>query len=136
MTTTDMLGKDIEIDDDYDIIFTSNNDFKTNNYQQNLLQAIKNRLQTPMGFFERYPLYGSNLHTVLGLPRIDSTLIYARSMVYNCLLQEPRIKRIVSISCQFVDINLQKDALRINIMVESIIDTSPITNLVYDYFLV
>lgn len=136
VATNDVLGKDVEIDNDYDIIFTSSNDLKTNEYLDNISQAIKNRLQTPMGFFPRYPLYGSNLHNVIGLPRIDATLGYAQSVIYECLLQEPRIKNIVNIDCQFVDINLQKDALRINLTVEIISEESPVYNMVWDYFLV
>lgn len=135
VSANDVLGKDIELDTNYDIIFTSANDVKTNDYIKNVGQAIVNRLQTPMGFFERYPLYGSNLHAILGLPRIESTLRLAESVVYEALLQEPRIQSIKSINCQFVDITQQQDALRINLTVELISTESPIYNLVWDYFI-
>ena len=131
--TEDLLGVDIALDSDYNLIFNSNNAFTTTKGKNNLSQAIINRLLTPIESNEFYPRYGSYLHRINKKSMINSTLIYAKQVVYECLLQEPRISTIDNIECKFITIE-RKNYLNINIIVTPINSTEPF-NFVYDYFL-
>jgi len=123
------FGKDFQLNN-FDILFTSNNDLKINDYKDNLSQAIINRLMTKQGFFKNYPLYGSRLYTLAGKPRITATLIHARNLVYSCLLQEPRVQFIDKIDCEFLD----NTTIRIYIKITPINESNSF-NIVWDYFM-
>jgi phage baseplate assembly protein W len=131
--TEELMGVDIALDSSYNIIFNSNNAFNTISGLENLRQAIINRLITPVGTNPFYPLYGSYLHRIVGKGMVSATLIYARQVIYECLLQEPRISTIDEVNCEYV-IGVGERFLRIEITVTPIDETNPF-NFVYDYFL-
>lgn len=63
---------------------------------ENLSQAIINRLNTDLGFYDWcYTYYGSNLSTVYGLENNNNILEYLRVEIEATLRQDPRIKEII-----------------------------------------
>lgn len=125
----EMMGIDLKLDSD-DISFTSTNEFRLNTYEQNIAQAIINRLKTPKGFYASHPEYGSLLHQVIGMPSTDSTLIFAKQMIHWTLLQEPRIESIENITVKFKDLNTLDIFIKV-----VLINEIAAFNIVFDYFL-
>jgi phage baseplate assembly protein W len=124
-----MMGIDMKLGN-YDINFTSTNDVKLNTYEENISQAIINRLLTPKGFFTKHPNYGSYLYQVIGMPTTNATLIFAKHMIHWTLLQEPRVQSIEKITVKYTNV----DTLNIFIQVILIEEIAPF-NIVFSYFL-
>ncbi len=127
--TTEMMGVDIKTTND-DINFNVNNDLILSTISNNLSQAIINRLKTPRGFYSKHPEYGSYLYRVLGKPNIDATKLYARQVIYEALLQEPRVDSVEQIIITYTT----ETIMNIFIQVIAIDDVNPY-NIVFDYFL-
>jgi phage baseplate assembly protein W len=130
MADENMLGVDIKLSSE-DINFDIKNDVSINKPKDNLPQAVINRLKTPKGFYTLHPEYGSYLYRVLGKPKIDSTLIYARQVIHEALLQEPRIETIETVTTKYKD---NDNVMEIFIQVTTLEDINPY-NIVFDYFL-
>lgn len=100
----------------------------------NLGQAILCRLRTRKGELSDlgYPYYGSRLFELIGEPNNGRTRDLARLITQEALLQEPRIKEIVSIVIR----TSKEDPHRINIEVNVIPSgsVSPL-NIVYPFYL-
>lgn len=99
------IGKDLRLRFDQlgaDFCVTSEGDLDTVLDEDNLAQAIIARLTTEEG--ELYDVghadYGSRLHELIGEPNNERTRERIRSMVLDCLAQEPRIKEVVSIDAR------------------------------------
>lgn len=133
MTSKEMMGVDIDLNDNYNIIFNSNNAFAFSTSYHNLSQAIINRLLTPKGSNPFFPNYGSYLYRVNSKGVIESSKTYAQQVVYEALLQEPRISEINNIICDF-NINGSNVILKIDITITPIDSVEPF-NFVYDYFI-
>lgn len=108
----DIFGTDIKSDfsfTDGDLDLVSSTD--------NLGQAIINRLNTDLGFYDWcYTYYGSNLSTVYGLKNNDNVLEYIRVEIEATLRQDPRIKEIIC-NCRKGDpqtVCVELDILTIN----------------------
>ena len=94
MTDTEIYGTDYSSDG----FITSNGDIGLVTELENAEQAIRNRLLTRLG---TYPTiddeYGSNVHQALG-EKINSSLISElRVYIENCMLEEPRVYRILTL---------------------------------------
>ena len=94
MTDTEIYGTDYSSDG----FITSNGDIGLVTELANAEQAIRNRLLTRLG---TYPTiddeYGSNVHQALG-EKINSSLISElRVYIENCMLEEPRVYRILTL---------------------------------------
>lgn len=65
----------------------------------NLGQAILNRLRTRRGELAElgHPEYGSRLYELIGSPNDDRTRELVRVLTVESLLQEPRVRRVVSV---------------------------------------
>ena len=88
MATLNDLGCDI----DSQWTFNEKNDLLLTDGEDNLIQAINNRLNT---FYDRLDLmyddYGSFLHSYLGWKANDETLEFMKLEVETTLEQDPRI---------------------------------------------
>lgn len=72
-------------------------DLKLSKYDDNLIQAVTNRLNTNLDELELfYDDYGSVVTGFLGWRADDTTLHYIQTEVDNVLLKDPRIYRHVS----------------------------------------
>lgn len=131
--TEEMMGVDFSLDDNYNLIFNSNNAFTLIDGYENLRQAVINRLLTPLGSNPIFPRYGSYLYRVNSKQNTSSTLIYARQVVYESLLQEPRLESINNVECTFIEIDGSR-YLKIDLTVTPLGAENPY-NFVYDYFL-
>lgn len=93
------LGKDIRMEDG-DIIFANTQDFSISQYDDNLFQAISNRLNTNKPEYTNTE-YGSELYKTFGQPKNNLTLNRIRGIVFETLIQEPRIKSINEINVRY-----------------------------------
>jgi phage baseplate assembly protein W len=126
------LGKDIMVDlKNRDLRFGDSNDFMFTKWKDNIKQAMVIRLKTPLGFYSQHPNYGSRLFQVIGSPINDLTISFAKGVVFEALLSEPRIEKIKDIDIEY---NPYEKSLEINVKVELIEDMGYL-NLVFDYFL-
>jgi phage baseplate assembly protein W len=131
--TNEFLGKDIKLKDNQ-IQFSVNQDFNFITDEENLAQAISNRLKTIVG--EYYiSSYGSQLNNVLGEKRNELLRGQIIGYVSEVLNQEPRIQRIESINITFPENTFEdRELVEIDINVLPIESDTPL-NLIYPLFL-
>jgi phage baseplate assembly protein W len=99
----DPLGKDIKLKFDTigaDLIVNAKGDFETISEEDNLAQAIINRLATSKGELHDigHPDYGSRLFEVIGEINNKTTRQRIKAIVQECLDQESRIEKITRIN--------------------------------------
>lgn len=93
-----MFGRDIK--NNWNFI---NDDLEIVSDKLNLAQAIINRLNTDLGFYDWcYTQYGGNLSNVFGMKNNSNTLEYLRIEIESTLQQDPRI-RVVNANCSKED---------------------------------
>ena len=94
MTDTEIYGTNYSSDG----FITSNGDIGLVTELANAEQAIRNRLLTRLGTYPNIDTeYGSNVHQALG-EKINSSLISElRVYIENCMLEEPRVYRILTL---------------------------------------
>lgn len=93
-----MFGRDIK--NNWNFI---NGDLETVSDKLNLAQAIINRLNTDLGFYDWcYTQYGGNLSNVFGMKNNSNTLEYLRIEIESTVQQDPRI-RVVNANCSKED---------------------------------
>lgn len=93
-----MFGRDIK--NNWNFI---NGDLETVSDKLNLAQAIINRLNTDLGFYDWcYNQYGGNLSNVFGMKNNSNTLEYLRIEIESTVQQDPRI-RVVNANCSKED---------------------------------
>ena len=86
----DVYGTDIKSDFSF-----SNGDLNLVSNTDNIGQAIVNRLNTDLGFYDWcYSNYGGNLSNVYDMQNNDNALEYLRVEVESILHQDPRIKEL------------------------------------------
>jgi phage baseplate assembly protein W len=123
------LGKDIYLKENQ-IQFSTSQDFATVDDNNNLQQAIFNRLKTVLGEYFNVN-YGSRLNEVIGGNRGELLRGQIIGYVAEALNQEPRIQRIENIEVEYpTDYNI----VNINITVIPISSNIEL-NLVFPYFL-
>ncbi len=104
-------------------LFNYKNDLKLVDGSENLSQAILNRLFTRKGELENigHPEYGSRLFKLIGEPNNRRTKALCELYVRECLEEENRIKEIVDISIEDLDIqSANRNNLHINISVVAV----------------
>jgi phage baseplate assembly protein W len=126
------LGSDIQINfEENDIMFNNNNDFKVVSNEDNLKQAIINRLVTKKGDLITHKYYGSDLHLLIGRYSDDATLNTAGAYIYQALEDEYRIASVDSLTVDIRKIDDQQ-TLVIFLTVTST-DSDDSINLVVNY---
>jgi len=123
------LGRDIALDDTSDLKIGASDDYQLITTQDNLKQAMINRLRTAKGELQLNPNYGSRLHEVLGTNPTEDTLVLVKAHTREALLQEPRIETINSIAVTFRD-NQLKQEIDVEVNVTPIEINEPL-NLLY-----
>lgn len=126
------LGRDMALTDNGDVIISTADDFQRINFYENLRQAIKLRLQTPLGGLVLNPDYGSRLHEIIGQSATPDLLMLAKSHVKDALLQEPRIDQIITLTANWRD-NLM-NVIDINLVVQPIAGLVAL-NMIYSLFI-
>ena len=97
-----ILGSDITIDFfEADIVYDSDSDFKVISEEDNLSQAIKNRLLTKKGELYSHVNYGSNLYLLIGQTMDSYALNLAGSYIYDSLSYEERITSVNELNLDF-----------------------------------
>jgi len=135
ITNEQRLGIDIRIDSGQteDLLVGSSSDFKTVSGNDNLAQAIVNRLRTAVGELELHPNYGSRLPSLIGTNPDDFTLPLARQHIRESLQQEPRIKNTgTKVRANFTDAN--KTVINCEIKVVPI-DSEVAINIIWPFFI-
>ena len=85
-----VFGRDIK--DNWNIV---DGDLETVSNTSNLAQAIINRLNADLGFYDWcYTRYGGDLFSIFGMKNNVHTLEYLRIEIESILKQDPRIKDI------------------------------------------
>ena len=94
MNDTEIYGTDYSSDG----FITSNGDIGLVTELANAEQAIRNRLLTRLGTYPNIDTeYGSNVYQVVGEKRNPSLISELRVYVENCMLEEPRVYRILTL---------------------------------------
>jgi len=127
------LGRDIFLNSDNDLQINSNNDLTTVRYDNNLIQAIINRLRTQLGELPEHPDYGSRLNELIGTNPNELTLSTVKMYVKECLLQEPRIEEIIEIRPEF-RIGTNNQIIDVYIKIKPIKEYSEL-DLIYSLFI-
>ncbi len=125
------LGKDIEMKNN-DIIIDSNNDFSVISYQNNLAQALRNRLQTTLSEMILHQDYGSKLKLLIGSQQSETLKLEMRSDIEFTMLQEPRVKETLNIQVEFDE--QIKGRVVISLEVQPIDGIEPL-NMIYELFI-
>jgi phage baseplate assembly protein W len=81
----------------------------------NLYQAVRDRLLTPMGSLQLHPTYGSRLHTLIGKGGNQINQMLVKMMVAESLQYEQRIDH-----AQNIDVRFDRTSQTIYISVEII----------------
>lgn len=115
--TNDVLGKDIKLISN-DITFSNNQDFQIITGDQNLAQAIKNRLSTVMGEYVLTDDYGSKINRISGYPAAGYVESAVQGYLTEALNMESRIR-----DYEINDIVFKPDINKVTID----IDITPIT---------
>lgn len=94
MTDTEIYGADYSSEG----FITSDGDIGLVSELDNAEQAIRNRLLTRLGTYPTIDSdYGSEIHNVLGEKINSQTLSELRVYIENCMLEEPRVYRILNL---------------------------------------
>ena len=127
--SNEYLGKDIKIEDG-DIIFANQQDFAISSFENNLFQAIYNRLSTNKPEYSNIE-YGSELYKTFGQAQDDLTLNRIRGIVFETLMQEPRILSVDDINVRYDVETLNK--VLVDLTITPINSKVPL-NLIFPFF--
>jgi len=116
-----VIGKDLKLRFDLlgaDLTVTSDGDLDTVSNEDNLAQAIVTRLTTEEG--ELYDIghadYGSRLYELVGEVNNAATRERIKSVVLDCLANEPRIKEIGSVDVRAYSHDLHRVDIDITVL--------------------
>ena len=128
--TDEQYGRDMRLFED-DIRGDSSGDAEQIKFQKNVLDALRHRLLTDRGELLRHPNYGSRLSNLMGLNITPTNIELARLYVVECINQDPRVDKIVSVD---ITPDYANRALQIDVVFTTIVNHETL-NLVYNYFL-
>lgn len=133
ITGTELYGVDLQlVDGDLDLSPTGG--FKVVSSNENLLQAIINRLKTETGSLAYDASYGVDLNLIVGEKNSIIKQQLIKSLILTALKNEPRIASIDALS--IIPDNNRGDILYINIQITPIFSETPLgINLVYPFYL-
>jgi len=127
--SNEYLGKDIRMEDG-DITFANTQDFAISSFENNLFQAIYNRLSTNKPEYSNIE-YGSELYKTFGQAQDDLTLNRIRGIVFETLMQEPRILSVDDINVRYDVETLNK--VLVDLTITPINSKVPL-NLIFPFF--
>jgi phage baseplate assembly protein W len=97
---------------------------------ENFANAIWRRIMTPLGFYEEYPDYGCEIHSLRGLGFVPETLSMAEIFVTQSLVREPRVDKVIAVTVMPTDYR----ALSFYVSLRPIETPTPYV-MTFDYFL-
>jgi len=117
-----------------DLSVSRKGDLQVAEGRENLGQAIMHRMLTRRGELSDlgHPDYGSRLHELIGEPNNQGTRELVRLYAKECILQEPRVKDIVSLAVSVPPDNPHIVILDITVMP---IKSSVPMNVVFPFYL-
>ena len=97
------LGTDMKLDSTGQLVFegASGGDIDTISDLANLRQAIKGRLMTSFSQLSTQPEYGNQALLFVGHKYRSTFLITLRAALIDCVKQEPRVKKILSLNLYY-----------------------------------
>lgn len=97
------LGTDMKLDSTGQLVFEglSGGDIDTISDLDNLRQALKGRLMTSFSQLSTQPEYGNRALLLLGQKYRSTFLITLRASLIDCVKQEPRVKKILSLNLYY-----------------------------------
>ncbi|RLE69052.1 MAG: hypothetical protein DRJ34_01690, partial [Thermoprotei archaeon] len=110
------LGRDLKLRETElgaDLTISSEGDLMLIEGEENLGQAIINRLRTRVGELRDlgHPRYGSTLYEMIGQPNNDRTRSLVRMIVRETIMRDRRVKEIISLTIT----TSKRDLNRLNI---------------------
>ncbi|MCD1294334.1 hypothetical protein CUJ83_04890 [Methanocella sp. CWC-04] len=116
-----------------DLTASKKGDLEITRGRENLGQALMHRLLTRKGELASlgHPYYGSRLHELIGEPNNETTRELIRLYAKECIMEEPRVRDIVSLSVGMTD---YPGAVMLDITVVPIKSSVPM-NLVLPFYL-
>jgi len=133
----EVLGRDLRLRFDElgaDLAASPEGDLEIVSGELNLAQAIIARLMTEEG--ELYDIghadYGSRLHELVGEPNNERTRERVRTVVLDCLAQEPRITDVVGVSVKTNALEPHRLDVEITVLP---IESSTFLSIVYPFYL-
>jgi len=120
------LGADLTISPEGDLMLIEG--------EENLGQAIINRLRTRVGELRDlgHPRYGSTLYEMIGQPNNDRTRSLVRMIVRETIMRDRRVKEIVSLTITTSKRDLNR--LNIRVVIKPIVGEGVIT-IVFPFYL-
>jgi phage baseplate assembly protein W len=117
-----------------DLLVNRKGDIELARGRENLGQSIMHRLMTRKGELAGlgHPEYGSRLHELIGMPNNEPARDLVRLYAKECIMQEPRVKDILSIEA-FANLD-DPGAITLNITILPIKSNIPL-NLVIPFLL-
>ena len=132
-----LLGKDLRLvfdEEGADLTISPRGDLATTLYEDNLGQAMVNRLRTRIGELKElgHGQLGSRLYAFIGEPNNPSTREQVKSVVREALAQEPRVREVIRVDVK--PNKEQRDRLDIEVAVIPIGEQAPL-NIVMPFYL-
>lgn len=132
-----ILGKDLRLvfdEEGADLTVSPRGDLATTIYEDNLGQAMVNRLRTRIGELRElgHGQLGSRLYSFVGEPNNLSTREQVKTVVRDALAQEARIREVVRVEVK--PNKEQRDRLDIEVAVIPIGEQAPL-NIVMPFYL-
>ena len=124
--TSEYLGRDIKTANN-DLKFL-NNDFAFAIFNENLAQAIKNRIQTTTAELRSYTYYGSDLPDIVNQSNNSTSINKIKRAIQGSLMQEPRIDEVEKLQVEY-----KNGIYTVNLQVLPI-NTVDNMNLIFDLF--
>jgi len=120
------LGADLTISPEGDLMLIEG--------EENLGQAIINRLRTRVGELRDlgHPRYGSTLYEMIGQPNNDRTRSLVRMIVRETIMRDRRVKEIISLTITTSKRDLNR--LNIRVVIKPIVGEGVIT-IVFPFYL-
>jgi len=133
VTAAQVYGVDLRLTN-RDLVVSSSGGFESVSGNNNLLQAISNRLTTEMGSLAYDNQYGVDLTVLIGEKNTPIKRQLIKSIIIKAIKEEPRINTIDKLD--LIQDTSRQDILYIDIEVTPINSTEGITlNLVYPFYL-
>lgn len=88
----ELFGIDILVDDDGEFAKGSEGDIGRVFGTKNLVQALRNRIYTNIGYYPYYPEYGCGIDHFIGQKMTDYEVSWIKALIIKACVSDPRIK--------------------------------------------